>query len=127
MLSHPRFCRLVGKTLDGRRLRLGFGIALGVARAAGDLWRGFLLRPSPDRLPPEPPFGGDDPSRPPLANDLFVDKDLYRQFRNAFPQFLDVIGELLPRRGWSIENALQQLDAEASKNSRRKQQLAAIR
>ena len=82
---------------------------------------------SPDRLPPEPPFGGDDPSRPPLANDLFVDKDLYRQFRNAFPQFLDVIGELLPRGGWSIENALQQLDAEASKNSRRKQQLAAIR
>jgi hypothetical protein len=81
---------------------------------------------SPDHRPN--PLGPDHPERPPLANTLFVDQPLYRPFRDEFPQFLNVIGELLPQGPkWSVEDALQRLDNEVTQNAKRKQQLTAIR
>lgn len=79
---------------------------------------------SPDKPPgPEAPHS----TRPPLADKLFVGHQPYRQFRDKFPQFLDVVGQLLPRNNWSVEDALQRLVQDAKKNQSRRQQLTAIR
>lgn len=69
----------------------------------------------------------DEPLRPPLANDLFINRAHYRQFRDRYPQFHEVIPELLPRPGGTIEDALQRLQDEGGRNPRRKPQLLAIR
>jgi hypothetical protein len=63
--------------------------------------------------------------RPPLANDLFHER--YRGFREQFQQFQGVIGELVPRPGRSIEEALQRLQADGNTNSTRLMQVTAVR
>lgn len=65
--------------------------------------------------------------RPPLANDLFANTVFNRRFRNEFPQFLELIPELLPKPGRSIEDVLQRLQHEGARYPRRLQQLTAIR
>ena len=76
---------------------------------------------------PDLTVSDEEPLRPPLANDLFLNSAHYRQFRDRYPQFHEVIPELLPRAGGSIEDAMQRLQDEAARNPRRKPQLLAIR
>ena len=69
----------------------------------------------------------DEPLRPPLADALFLNRAPYREFRDRYPQFHEVIPELIPRPGRTIEEALQRLQDEAGRNPRRPAQLLAIR
>src|ERR1700689_2837414 len=66
-------------------------------------------------------------SRLPVANDLFADHGLYRSCREQFPEFYDVIAELIPKKGRSIEVAMQRLQDEETRNKRRRPQLTAVR
>ena len=76
---------------------------------------------------PPDAFPGES-ARPPLANYLFAAEHLdYRNFRRQFPQFQDVLAELVPRKGRSVEDALYRLQNEIGKNPKRLQQLTAIR
>jgi hypothetical protein len=81
---------------------------------------------SPDKLPPS---GGvvEAFNRPPLADDLFADRGVMRETRTIFPQIHQLIPELNPRPGRSIEDSLQRLEVEAKTNPRRPQQLTAVR
>lgn len=79
---------------------------------------------SPDR-PAKP--GDNQRHRPPLADDLFLDAGLRHAARVQFSQIHELIPELLPRAGRSLEESLQRLQDESAKDPYRLQQLAAVR
>jgi hypothetical protein len=81
---------------------------------------------SPDKPPPLGPRG-EGTNRPPLANDLFADVGAMRATRLVFPQINQIIPQLIPRSGRSIEESLHRLEAEATENPRRHVELAAVR
>lgn len=80
-----------------------------------------------DSSPDKPAGKVDNMYRPPLADNLFVDTEVFRQFRLQFPQFLDIVPQLLPRPSRSVEEALQRLQDDEPRNRKRRVQLTAVR
>jgi hypothetical protein len=81
-----------------------------------------------DSSPDKPTKPGDHlEHRPPLADNLFLDAGLRHTARMQFPQIHELIPELLPRAGRSLEDSLQRLQDESAKDPWRLQQLAAVR
>ena len=81
-----------------------------------------------DSSPDNPPSkGAVMVYRPPLADDLFQPGSSFGAARGQFPEFHDLIPELLPRAGRSLEKSLQRLQDEAASDPYRHQQLTAIR
>jgi hypothetical protein len=65
--------------------------------------------------------------RPPLANQLFEDRETFLPIREHFQPLLPVIADIVGRGGLSVEQVLQRLQGEASAYPTRYQQLAAVR
>ena len=69
---------------------------------------------------------GDD--RPPLANELFEDRDMFAAILERFPQAQPVVPRLRNLQpGESVESVMEALQAEADRDPRRRRQLAAVR
>jgi SIR2-like domain len=65
--------------------------------------------------------------RPPLADHLFEDREVFNGAINLFPSCKPIVASLRHLNGRSIEEVLQELQSEADRNSRRHTQLAAVR
>lgn len=66
--------------------------------------------------------------RPPLANELFQDRDFFVRARLKFSEIRPIVPYLRnPQSGRTIEQELERLQAEAKEHPRRPAQLAAIR
>jgi hypothetical protein len=76
---------------------------------------------------PDFPVSNTHKLRPPLADTLFVNREEFRDARGQFPEFHEIIPELLPGRGRPLEESLQRLEAEGATNPQRRQQLTAVR
>jgi len=72
------------------------------------------------------PISSDGEFRPPLANQLFADRPLFREAMQRFPRCQPII-PLLQKAGVSVEQELEKLRAEARDYPERDRQLAAIR
>ena len=69
---------------------------------------------------------GDD--RPPLANELFEDRDMFAAILQRFPQAQPIVPRLRNLQpGESVESVMERLQAEADRDPRRRRQLAAVR
>ncbi|OQW65007.1 MAG: hypothetical protein BVN28_02450 [Nitrospira sp. ST-bin4] len=67
------------------------------------------------------------PERPPMANDLFGDRQYFGNVMNKYPQCLPIIQQLRDMPEGTIEKQLQKLQTEAANYPTRLHQLAAIR
>ncbi|MEO7862312.1 MAG: hypothetical protein ABIU05_18145 [Nitrospirales bacterium] len=65
--------------------------------------------------------------RPPLAHQLFSERDAFAKVTSAFPECQPIIPFLRHVRGSSVEQVLEDLQSRVSANPRRAIQLAAIR
>jgi len=66
--------------------------------------------------------------RPPLANELFEDRDMFAAILERFPQAQPVVPRLRNLQpGESVESVMEALQAEADGDPRRHRQLAAVR
>ncbi|MEC4889175.1 MAG: hypothetical protein RI101_03865 [Nitrospira sp.] len=65
--------------------------------------------------------------RPPIANDLFGDRQYFGNVMNKYPQCLPIIQQLRDMPEGTVEKQLQKLQTEAANYPTRLQQLAAIR
>ena len=66
--------------------------------------------------------------RPPLADELFADRDAYSVVASRFPTCLPIIDPLRNRpKGVSVEQRLEEFNSQADGDSQRHRQLAAIR
>ncbi len=66
-------------------------------------------------------------SRPPLADDLFSNRDEFSHAKNLYPEIYSIIPHLINRHGKTVEQVLQTLRDEAVTYPRGQQQLAAVR
>jgi hypothetical protein len=81
-----------------------------------------------DSSPDKPARPGDgEAHRPPLADNLFLDSGLRHTARLQFPIVHEIVPELLPRPGRSLEESLQRLQDESVKDPHRLRQLTAVR
>jgi hypothetical protein len=76
---------------------------------------------------PDYPAPLDHARRPPLADNLFERREAFNQARAEFAEINEIIPELLPRPGRSIEQSLQRLNEEVATNPARIKQLTAVR
>src|SRR2546421_10129023 len=65
--------------------------------------------------------------RPPLADQLFGDRKLFAEAIAKFERFHAIIPRLRHTEGRTVENVMQELQAEASEDPERHRQLAAVR
>ncbi len=84
---------------------------------------------SPDqRLPTHHLQDAVENERPPLANELFEDRDMFAATLERFPQARPIVPRLRNLQpGESVESVMETLQAEADRDPRRNQQLAAVR
>ncbi len=88
-----------------------------------------------DSFPSRRPFAElevmrrDNPSRPPLANELFSHTDRFRHLLNNYPKCRPLVARLEPRdrRTLSLEEQLEQFESQAATDPERKRQLLSIR
>jgi hypothetical protein len=73
------------------------------------------------------PSGTFDGSRPPLANELFQEREAFRTAAHNHPQFMPIVHRLRLLNGRGVEEILEEIAEEANVYSRRKIQLLAIR
>ncbi len=68
------------------------------------------------------------PYRPPLADELFADRDLFKEILQRFSETLSIVTRLRHRDpGRTVESTLEELQQEAVSNPRRHRQLMAVR
>jgi hypothetical protein len=65
--------------------------------------------------------------RPPLADQLFGDRELFAEAIARFERFHPIIPRLRHTEGRTVENVMQELQAEAGEDPERHRQLAAVR
>jgi hypothetical protein len=65
--------------------------------------------------------------RPPLADELFGDRELFADAIARFERFHPIIPRLRHTEGRTVENVMQELQAEAGEDPERHHQLAAVR
>jgi SIR2-like domain len=81
-----------------------------------------------DSVPARPSNNGVAyPFRPPLANDLFADRELFADTLALFERIVPIVPRLRHLRGKSIESVLREIQDEAVQNPVRYQQLMAVR
>jgi hypothetical protein len=81
-----------------------------------------------DSVPARPPVNGVAyPFRPPLANDLFADRESFANTLALFETILPIVPRLRHLGGKSIESVLREVQDEAARNPVRSQQLMAAR
>jgi hypothetical protein len=82
----------------------------------------------PSRHPRQAPPGYKEPFRPPLANELFDDRELFTRILQRFRRAHAVIPWLRhPHDGEPVERVLERLQTEADEHVERHRQLAAVR
>jgi hypothetical protein len=80
-----------------------------------------------DSSPDHPAGRGAAANRPPLADDLFINEGVFAEARGEFSEFHELIPELLPRAGRTVEQSLQRLQDEGANSPERQRQLTAVR
>jgi hypothetical protein len=80
-----------------------------------------------DSLPEYPPSESQQVMRPPLADQLFEDRPIFRRARASFPAIQPIVPFLARRGGRSLEQQLQALAGEAAQYPDRWRQLMAVR
>ncbi len=65
--------------------------------------------------------------RPPLADELFSDREVFAETIASFERFHPIIPRLRHTEGRTVENVMQELQAEAGEDPERYRQLAAVR
>lgn len=78
---------------------------------------------SPFNLPPNDSVL----NRPPLADNLFADRVEFRGVLDRYTELHELVPQLLPKTGRSLEEVLQRLKNEGAGRLRRQQELAAVR
>ena len=73
------------------------------------------------------PSGTSDRNRPPLANELFQEREAFRTASHNHPQFMPIVHRLRLLNGRGVEQVLEEIAEESNVYSRRKIQLLAIR
>src|SRR5512143_2700537 len=73
-------------------------------------------------------FSGNDPRRMPLANELFDSRDTFRRVANSYRHCSAIIPLINGRPGGrSVEQVLEDFQAEADTKPQRRKQLAELR
>jgi hypothetical protein len=84
-----------------------------------------------DSIPSRPPGRHEEPQtrwyRPPLANELFGDREIFADAISRFDRLQPVIPRLRHTAGKNVETALRKLQDEATDYPERKKQLMAVR
>jgi hypothetical protein len=86
---------------------------------AGASFDSAISRPVPERF--------ENRHRPPLANGLFQERDVFKTAAHNHPHFMPIVHRLRLLEGRGVEEVLEEIANEATTYSRRKIQLLAIR